>query len=645
MNKRHNRNYYLEDIPLEDAIRQFTAALEPTTALSPVTTELLPLHSSNGRVTGLPIWAKSSSPHYDSAAMDGIAVRSIDTNGATETSPIRLKIGPQAQWVDTGDPLPDGLDAVIKIEVVHEIDKSTIEIRSPVPPYHDVRLLGEDIVATELVLPEGHILRPQDLAACAQAGLVEIPVRRRPKILIIPTGSELVDIGSIPKPGDIIESNSLMLSAMIEEWGGLPERLQSIPDNRTQLSAALMSALNKSDIVIINAGSSAGSEDYTAQLIKDIGDVVIHGVAIKPGHPVILGLVDGKPVIGIPGYPVSAAITAEIFVKPLIEYQLGLSPQKRETVKAIVTRKIQSQSGEDEYLRVRLGRVGKRMMATPIQRGAGVIMSLVRADGLAISPRLSEGFEAGTEIDVQLLRKRDQLESTIVVTGSHDVAIDLLASELHKNHPDKSIASSNIGSLGGLMALNRAEAHIAGCHLMDQETGEYNIPFVHTYMRGIPSVVVNLTHRVQGLIVKKGNPKAVKSLEDLSRQDISFVNRQRGSGTRLLLDHMLKNTNLPNQRIRGYEREEYTHLAVAAAIAGERADCGLGILSAARALKLDFIPLGTEQYDFVIPGEFYDGELILPLLDLIHSKKFRQQIDALGGYDTADTGKVIADLR
>ncbi len=644
--RRHGRRYYLEDLPLHEAIAKFHHALSEAGALEPCAAEMAPLADAIGRVTAEPLWAKASSPHYDSAAMDGIAVRARETAGATETSPLRLTLGDggQAVWVDTGDPMPDGFDAVIMVENVHEVDESTIEIQSPVPPYHDVRPLGEDIVATELVLPQGHAIRPVDLGGCAAAGLVEVPVRGRPTVAIIPTGTELVQPGEARRPGDIVEFNSLILAAAIDEWGGESHRRPPVPDDYEQLRAALSDAVRKYDVVIVNAGSSAGAEDYTARLVEDLGTLLVHGTAIRPGHPVVLGLVGDTPVLGIPGYPVSAVLTTEIFVKPLIERKLGTRLPTRRKVDATVTRKLLSPLGEDEFVRVKMGRVGDRLVATPIQRGAGVIMSLVRADGLALIPRFSEGVEAGQEVAVELLRSIEAIENTIVAVGSHDLTLDLLASMLRGQHPEMTLSSSNVGSLGGLVALSRGDAHLAGSHLLDEETGEYNLSFIKRYLPGKAVVVVRLVDRAQGLIVPVGNPKGVSSLEDLGREDVRFINRQRGSGTRVLLDYKLKELGLPPDEITGYEREEYTHLAVAAAVSDGGADAGLGILSAARAMGLDFVPLLTEQYDLVIPREFYEGDLLAPLLDLIRSDDARQAVDALGGYDTSAMGAVVAEI-
>ncbi len=641
---RHGRRYYLSDIPLEDALEQYLGALEGASALEHTQSEIMPLSSVRGRVTAEPVWAKISSPHYDSAAMDGIAVRASDTVGATETSPLQLAVGKQAVWVDTGDPVPDGFDAVIMVEVVHEVDGNTLEIQSPAAPYQHVRPLGEDIVATELVLPENHTLRPVDLGACAAAGLSELPVRRKPSVAVIPTGNELVQVGSDLKPGDIIEFNSLVLAGMVEEWGGEATTLRTIPDDFDKLLNEVRDAAQQHDIVLVNAGSSAGSEDYTARVIETLGELVVHGTAIRPGHPVALGVVDGKAVLGIPGYPVSAALTCELFVKPLIERKLGVPAVNRSIVKANITRKTLSPMGEDEFLRVRLGRVGEKLVATPVERGAGVIMSLVRADGIVKIPRFSEGMDAGAEVEVELLRAVEAIEETVVAIGSHDMTLDLLASHVRRERPNMTLASSNVGSMGGLIALARGEAHIAGSHLLDEATGEYNLSFIRRFLRGRNVVVVNLVQRIQGLILPKGNPQGIEILDDLTRDGIVFLNRQRGSGTRLLLDYKLNELGIEPDSIQGYDREEYTHLAVAAAVAGGRADVGLGILSAANAMGLDFVPLLSEQYDLVIPSEHYESERVRFVLSLIRSDAFKAEVNALGGYETATMGHVVAEL-
>ncbi len=636
------RRYFLNDVPLDQALEGFFTALDEIGALDPKPGVELPLSQAQGRITARPVWALTSSPHYDAAAMDGAAVRAADTLGATETSPVNLTISAQAILVDTGNPMPAGFNAVVMIEHLHRVDDNTLQVSAPVPPWQHVRPLGEDLVATELVLPENHQIRPVDLGACAAAGVTQLHVRRRPKVAVLPTGNELVPPGTAPlKPGDVVEFNSLMISGMIDSWGGEGVVLPSAPDEYETIKSAVSSGLSEFDMVIVNAGSSAGTEDYTASVVEDLGRLLVHGVAVRPGHPVVLGMAEGKPIIGLPGYPVSAVLTAELFVKPLIERWLGRPTEARPTVTAELTRKVLSPLGEDEYLRVKLGRVGDRMVATPLQRGAGVIMSLVRADGIAQIPRFSEGLDAGSPVEVQLLRPLGEVLNTIVAIGSHDLTLDLIASHLSRRQPGLGLSSSHVGSLGGLITLRRREAHIAGCHLLDEATGEYNVSYIQRYLPSVPLVLMNLVGRVQGLIVPTGNPNGIYSLEDLGRPDVVFVNRQRGSGTRVLLDYKLAGMSLDAEGISGYDREEYSHLAVAAAVASGSADTGLGILSAARALGLDFLPLFNERYDLVVPREHFDSELLQPLINLLQDSEFRRDVESLGGYETGDMGKIM----
>jgi len=637
------RKVYLEDIPLDEARRRFEQALAASGAAGPIGAEDIPVQEALGRVTAAPVWAAISNPHYHGSAMDGAAVRAADTLGASEASPIRLKLRSQAIWVDTGDPLPPDMNAVIMIEHIQPMGDE-IEIMASVAPWQHVRPMGEDIVATELVLPEGKVLSPVDLGAAAACGRVRLRVRRRPRVAIFPTGTELVEPGTSVKPGDIIDFNSLMLAGQVTEWGGAAHRQPITPDDYDLLKDRISAALDEYDVVVVNAGSSAGTEDYTARIVGELGDLLVHGVAIRPGHPVILGVARGKPILGIPGYPVSAVLTSELFLRPLLARLLGMLPPERPRATASITRKILSPMGEDEFLRVKLGRVNGRLIATPLQRGAGVIMSLVRADGIALIPRLSEGVLAGAEVEVELLRRPAEIERTIVAIGSHDLTLDLLSSELSKAHTGLSLSSSNVGSLGGLIALQRGEAHLAGSHLLDEETGEYNVSYIRRHLPGRSVVLVNLVYRDQGLIVPKGNPRKVNGLSDLLRPDVQFVNRQRGAGTRVLLDFQLRQMGATPDQIQGYAREEYTHLAVAAAVSGGIADTGLGILAAARALDLDFVPLLKERYDLVIPRDVYESDLLGPMLELIRGPDFRHLVESLGGYDASQMGEVVAEI-
>jgi putative molybdopterin biosynthesis protein len=654
------RKVYLQDIPLDEAWRRFIAAMESAGTWTAFAGEDVPLDVALGRVTARPVWAALSSPGYHASAMDGYAVRSADTLGATETAPVRLKLGPggQAQYVDTGDPLPSWADAVIMIEQTQPIgDEATgggiIEIQASVAPWTSVRPMGEDMVATELVLPANHILTPVDLGAIAGCGYTTVNVRRKPRVAIIPTGTELVTVEQVNqnglKPGDIIEYNSLVLAAEVREWGGESHRLPIVPDDYERIKATIREAAATHDLILVNAGSSAGSEDFTARVVEELGKLLVHGVAVRPGHPVILGVVESPmpntriPIIGVPGYPVSCALTGEIFVEPILSHWLGLPPREKAKVEATITRKLFSPMGEDEWVRVTVGRVGERIVAAPLSRGAGVITSLVHADGIVRIPRFSEGVDAGQSVTVELYRDPSEIERTIVHIGSHDLCLDLLAQFLADS--GRRLTSANAGSLGGLVALRRGEAHLAGSHLLDPQTGEYNVSYVKQYLPDVPVVLVTFVHREQGLIVAPGNPKGVEGLADLARPDVRYVNRQRGAGTRILLDYRLGQLGIEPGQVCGYAREEYTHLAVAVAVQSGVADCGLGIAAAARALKLDFIPLEQERYDLVIPRAHYESDLLRPLLDLIRGPDFRRAVAELPGYDATHMGEAMALYR
>jgi putative molybdopterin biosynthesis protein len=451
----------------------------------------------------------------------------------------------------------------------------------------------------------------------------------------------------VVRPGDIIEFNSCVLAAQVNEWGGQAHRFPISEDDFGIISQAVRDAASGNDLILLNAGASAGSEDFSAQVIEAMGSVLVHGVAVRPGHPVILGMIrsiDSKmiPIIGVPGYPVSAALTGEIFVEPLLARWEGRAPLQRPLVSATLTRKVNSPPGDDDYLRVSVAKVGEKILAAPLPRGAGMITSLVHADGVTIIPRGSQGLEAGSTVSVRLYHSAVEIENTIFAIGSHDLTLDLLAQYL--SNYDRRLASVNVGSQGGLMALKRGEAHFAGSHLLDPTTGEYNLSYIRQYLLGIPVTVLGWVGRKQGLCVRKGNPKQIHSLQDLARPDVTFVNRQRGAGTRVLLDYHLAQMGIGAESVHGYQQEEYTHLAVAAAVSSGRADCGLGIAAAAEALDLDFIPLFDERYELVIPRVFLDSALLAPLFILAHDDGFRQAILALPGYDVSQMGVRITDI-
>jgi putative molybdopterin biosynthesis protein len=650
------KGIYLKNIPLSEAIEKWSEKIE-SEKVGPLGPESIPVEQSLRRITSEAIFARLSSPFYHASAMDGYAVRYADTFGASETVPKRLQYGTQAVYVNTGDPMPEGFNAVIMVEDVNIINEKDIGNRTPdthvgnaefieiiqsATPWQNVRVIGEDIVCTELIVPENHTIRPVDIGAIISGGHVTVQVRRRPKIVIIPTGSELVEPGSELRKGNIIEYNSFVLSSLVQEWGGEAVRVKPVPDDIEEIKKAIREGCETGDLVVVNAGSSAGSADFTVHAIAELGEVIQHGINIKPGKPVILGWVKNTPVLGIPGYPVSAFITFNIFAKMLIYILQGIELPEPEYMRAKISRQVASPLGQEEFLRVKLGKVGESIIATPVSRGAGVLMSLVRADGFVRVPAMAEGIGSGSEVDVELLRDRGEIGNTVVCIGSHDNALDLLANSLKKNYPKFSLSSAHVGSMGGLIALKKGEAHMAGTHLLDEKSGEYNIPFLQRILSDRKIALMNLVYRQQGLMVVKGNPKKIISFEDLLRDDIVFINRQGGSGTRLLTDKYLREKNIPAGNIRGYEREEYTHMGVASAVLTGIADTGIGILAAAQALDLDFIPLARERYDLAVMKEYMDSEPVSAVLRIIREDSdFRNAVQDLGGYDVTDMGKIL----
>ncbi len=630
---------FIRDVPAARALKAWREARADAGCPARLPAVTVPVADAAGMVTAGPLWATRSSPPYDAAGMDGIAVRAADTLGASETTPVQL--APDAyDVVDTGDPMPDGRDAVVMREHVHYIGERA-ELRAAVPPYQHVRSIGEDVSAGELLLPEGHRLRAVDIAAAAAAGATELLVRRRPLVIILPTGDEVRPIGADTGPGEILDTNSVMLATQAREAGCDARCLPVEPDNPDRIASVAQVAAGDCDLLIIVAGSSAGRDDYTARVVADLGTLAVHGVAVRPGHPVVLGTVGQTPVLGAPGYPVSAALTFDIFAEPLLAELAGAPPRARPQVRARLARKLASPLGMDDWVRVRLGVVGGTTVASPLPRGAGVLTSLVRADGLLLVPAGQEGHHPGEEVDVELLRGIDEIAGTIVAIGSHDLVLDLAASALRADDPLITLASSNVGSLGGLVALRDGLCHIAGSHLLDPATGEYTLPYLDRVLGGASAAVVRLVHRDQGLIVASGNPLGLCGIGDLARPDVRYVNRQRGAGTRVLLDYELGQLGISPDAVEGYAREEPTHLAVAAAIAAGRCDAGLGILAAARAFGLDFVPVTEEPYDLVVAADAMDSPLLAPLWALLRSDQFQIAVTELGGYSTKEMGRRI----
>ncbi|OAQ20086.1 molybdopterin biosynthesis protein [Thermosulfurimonas dismutans] len=636
------RKIYLHMKPLYEAQKIFLNAWDWKKALAQ---EDIPVKEARGRITAQPIFAKRSLPGFNSAAMDGIAVRAEDTFGASEANPLLLQIGKQAFLVNTGEPLPEGTNAVIMIEHVHFIKEDLVEIRSPVYPWQHVRRIGEDVVQGEMLFTEGHRLSAWDLGVLLASGYLTVTVRAKPRVIFIPTGDELVlpeeAEGEIPF-GKTVEFNSTMLAALVEEWGGEAEIFPIVRDNYVELKKAVEKAASrKPHLIALIAGSSAGSKDYTAALIEEEGKLLVHGIQMMPGKPVVLGLVQNTPIIGVPGYPVSAVLAFEQMVRPVFEAMYGARIPRRPKVKAVSGCKIPSKLGVTEFLRVKAGKVGTQTVFLPLKRGAGAITTLTRADAIVRISSESEGLLQGAECEIELLRPEKDLAKTILVVGSHDLALDILAQFLRQKELGLELSTAHVGSLSGLMAIKDGLAHMAGTHLFDPETGEFNVPYIKRYLPETPVRLINFVYREQGLILPPGNPKGIRDLRDLAQKEVTFINRQPGSGTRVLLDYHLQKIGVSPREIQGYEVEETTHLGVAINVATGQADVGLGIRAAAKLLNLEFIPLFKERYDLLIRLDFYESPFFKVLQEVLTDPAFKKAVENLGGYDTSEMGKII----
>ena len=639
------RNLYLQTIPVEEAREKYLSAVSQ---IVDVKYETIDVTQSLDRVTAKAVFARYSSPLFNASAMDGIAVNAADTSEATETNPVILKED-QYVVVDTGDPIHPPCDAVIMAEDIVETDEG-VKIIASDHSWQHIRPIGEDIVAGEMILPSSHKIRPIDIGVLLSAGILKIDVVKKPEVAIFPTGTEIIEPDAEIEDGSIIESNSRMFENMVNVAGGIGHRFPPIIDDYQQIRDQVSAAVDTHDMVIVNAGSSAGTEDFTVHVLRELGEVLVHGVAVKPGKPVILAIVRGKPVIGLPGYPVSAYIGFENFVTPIIQMMAKCTEKLTETVEAHISKRLVSSLKHKEYVRVKVGKVGDKFVAAPLARGAGAAMSLVRADGFCVIEQSSEGVEAGEKVNIDLYRSRSEIENTVVIIGSHDLILDVIADIMPNKYRNMFVSSTHVGSMGGLMALRRGEAHMAPIHLLDEATGEYNVSYIKKMFKE-PMALIKGVHRIQGIMVKKGNPLGIESIADLAGNSASaapaehgairYVNRQRGAGTRVLFDYRLKQENIDPSSINGYDREMATHMAVAAAVASDGADAGMGVLSAAKAMDLDFIEVGPEEYDFAIPAEYLELPHIKAFIEILQSNEFRDRIEELGGYSAENAGKII----
>ena len=629
---------YLTNVPLEQARKDYLRTLAEQGFAA--RTERIRVQDAYGRVTAKAVYAHINAPHYACSAMDGVALCARDSFGATDTTPVTLS---EAQFtvVDTGDPIPEGCDAVIMVEELVKNDDGSVTIHAPAAPWQHIRQIGEDVCAGEMILPSFMEVTPAAIGAMIAGGVLELEVLAKPVVGIIPTGDEIVPPCTDPKPGDIMEFNSSIFSAMLASWDAEAKTYPIVPDKYEQIRVMLEKAAAECDLVILNAGSSAGRDDYSVSAVREVGEVLYHGVAIKPGKPAILGYRSAVPILGVPGYPVSGIIVIDELLRPLIDRWYGREPDGGTRTRAKLTRPVVSGLKYQEYVRVRMGYVGNTLMASPLPRGSGVVSSFMKADGMLEVPQGTEGYTAGEEVRVRLLRDKQRLKNTLVVIGSHDPLLDELADLIHREDRRLFLSSAHVGSMGGIMAVRRGEAHAAGIHLLDTATGEYNRAYIRKYFPHGGVYLIRCVGRQQGLMLQKGNPLGITSFADIARDGVRYVNRQKGSGTRVLMDYLCDKYNVDRDKIYGYEREELTHNSVAVQIAGDSADAGMGIYSTAKLYELDFLPICVEEYDLLIPEKVWNSGMVRQLVRTLKSEEFKRRIETMGGYTLDNPGEII----
>ena len=662
--KMTERKVFRKLLSVEDALKRLQDHYEA----KPLGSEDVPLDKSLGRVLSEDIVSMIDVPSFDRATMDGFAVVAEDTFSAQEDKPVKLKIvgkveagdkpeievgRGEAAEIATGAPMPKGPNAVVMVEQTDQ-KHDVVSIFKAVAPGENVMGAGTDIMAGEAVLRSGQEITSRDIGLLAALGKSRVNVYRKPRIAIISTGNELIPAGQQLEYGKIYDINSKTLAGAILESGCEPVPLGICSDDTEEMKTKIQQALVVADAIVTSGSTSAGAGDILYRIIGEFGGpgIVVHGLSVKPGKPLIVAVIEGKPLFGLPGYPTSALVIFNLIVKPNISKMAGRAAESATWLEGKVASKIFSAKGRREFLPVHIVKdeAGKNLVY-PVLSGSGAITSLALADGFIDIPQNQEFIEEEENVRVELFSLMFQA-TDLVFIGSHCIGLDILFSCLRRRTPTLSFKIINTGSIGGLQAVKRGEADVAGVHLLDESTGEYNLPFLHQYGMAETATLIRGYNREQGFIVPKGNPKRIKSFEDLLRDDISFINRNLGSGTRLLIDLNLRKVaeakgldlSQVTNRIRGYRIEARSHSAVALAILNGKGDVGFGIRTAAEIYGLDFIKYANEKYDFLVPKRRLGRNPVKQLVSELRSIEFRSELErsAPGLVTTEETGRVIS---
>ena len=605
--------------------------------------ETISVKEALNRVTASPVQAQRSAPNFNASAMDGIAVSSEDTIGATEREPLILN-NSQFEYINTGNLLPESYNAVIKIEDINQLNRG-VQIQKSVSPWHNVRTIGESVMKGEQILTSNQKLKAYHIGALLEAGVYKVEVYSKPVLTIISTGDEIVEPESSPEPGQYVDFNSTMVENLAGEAGADVNFYGIVTDQESALRKAIDQAEKNSDLIITIAGSSAGSKDFTARIVEEKGDIFVHGVEIQPGKPLLLGSIKNTPFIGLPGFPLSCLQAFEKFGVPAVKRLQQDTTDDDNYIQARVKRKLSSKPGRVEYLRVNLSyeksQAGQEdfPVAIPRRRGSAVMKSQAQADGILEIPADREGLAVAELARVKLLYPESSLRDNLVLAGSNDPLLEMLQELLITSEEKIQLRLQSRGSQAGIHSLIRGEADLTTAHLLDPETGEYNLPYLKQ-IAGEPLELLTLAWRDQGLYLKPDSQFEIKNISDLKAENIIFINRQQGAGTRILFDYQLAKSNINPVEIKGYDREEYTHAAVAQAVAVGSADTGLGIRAVAKAFGLDFVPLFSERFEMIYPARLADDYRIKKIKEIIKSKKFQKYLTEQTGYNLKDTGQI-----
>ena len=629
----------VDQIPLEEAQERWFSELQFHGAVRKKSSQTIAVEKSVGRITAAPICAVISAPFYYSAACDGISVKSADTLAASLRTPLRLKIGRDAYFVDTGSAVPVGCDTVMSIRDIQVQSLKEIVLERPVSPWRNIRPIGEDMAARDTIIGENRIISPFDVGALIAGGVPEVPVRKKPRVGIIPIGSNLIAPGTPPEVGKSIDYKSHIVLQFVENTHGEGKILPIIAERIEDIKAVIRKGFDRFDLLILICGPSWGTQ-LLKKLFVEMGELIVGSISMHPGESTCLGILDEKPVVALPDVPMSLFLGFKLFAQPLINRMLGLNAPCHHTIEAFLGRQINSLKGIDEFYRINVGDVAGRNVALPVSRSAAELMSLVRADGMLRVPPSHDRLRVGQKITLELLPSLRDARNTALMTGTYDICIDILKNLLEKKTQGVTLHSSNTGSIEGLRILKQRLAHFSGIHVFDEETGTFNIATVRKHLHSLPLVLINLFRRKIGFLVRGGNPKNITSLNDLTRKDVTVVNRQRGSGTRTIMEYQLSRNSIPPQALNVYKSEARTHISLASIIASGLADTGIGILPAAKALNLDFIPLFLENFDIVIPRRHLNDFSLQAILDLIASEDFKNEVEVMGGYDLSFAGQI-----